>query len=219
MLARPGPVQGGPLARIPGLRGIAGGFAAFGARVAALGAALAFAGWGFVVLGSCSLDYDPARLEQEMAGDVPETVLMDFRHTIVSGAQVWVVLEAGRAETYGKRSEIVLEGVHFREYDAAGELVAEALADRAVFHTDSEDASARGSIRIYSPDQEASLHAESLTWTREGRRLRADPAARVRVEKDDGSYAEGQGFTADFRRRRVEFDGSVEGRYVWDEDE
>jgi LPS export ABC transporter protein LptC len=171
------------------------------------------------LVGSCSLDYNPARLEEEISAEVPSTVLLDFRHTIVSDGQVWVVLEARRAETYEKRKEIVLESVSFREYDSTGQLVTEALADRAVYHTDTEDASASGSIRIYSPDEKASVRAESLVWTREGKRLEADPQAAVRLEKEDGSYVEGRGFRADFRRRRLEFDGTVEGRYVWEEDE
>lgn len=172
------------------------------------------------VFGSCSLDYNPARLEEEIAAEVPETVLLDFRHTIVSGEQVWVVLEARRAETYEKRKEIVLEAVSFREYNSAGNLVSEAFADRAVYYTDTEDALASGSIRIYSPEEEASLiSAGSLVWTREGKRLEVEPGAPVRLEKEDGSFVEGRGFRADFRRRRLEFDGAVDGRYVWEEDE
>ncbi|MBN1836018.1 MAG: LPS export ABC transporter periplasmic protein LptC [Spirochaetales bacterium] len=168
---------------------------------------------------ACSLDYNPARLDEEIAEEVPETVLLDFRHTIVTGDQVWVVLEASRAETYEKRKEIILEEVSFREYNSAGELVSEASADRAVYHTDTEDASASGTIRIDSPKEEASLEAGSLLWTREGKRLEAEPADAVRLQKQDGSIVEGRGFRADFRRRRIQFDGPVEGRYVWEEDE
>jgi LPS export ABC transporter protein LptC len=130
----------------------------------------------------------------------------------------WVVLEAQRAESYEKRQQIVLSGVSFREYNAQGELVSEAVADRAVFHTDSENASAKGAITIRSPGDEASLSADSLVWTREGRILEADPGATVRLVKEDGSYVEGSGFRADFRRRRLEFAGRIHGRYVWEDE-
>ena len=63
------------------------------------------------------------------------------------------------------------------------------------------------------------MSADSLVWTREGKHLEAEPGAVVRLEKEDGTYVEGQGFSADFRRRRLEFDGAVQGRYVWEEDE
>jgi LPS export ABC transporter protein LptC len=193
--------------------------AVLGATVAVLGATVAVLGATVAVLGACSLDYNPARLEEEIAAEIPDSVLVDFRHTIVSGDRVWVILEARRAETYGKRDEIVLEGVRFREYNPEGELVSEAYADRAVFNTESEDATAAGSIRIRSPKDEASLFADSLVWSREGKQLQAEAEARVRLEKEDGSYLEGQGFSADFRRRRLRFERGAAGRYVWEEDE
>jgi LPS export ABC transporter protein LptC len=188
-------------------------------RLAAPGGIAVLLGAAALLLGGCSLDYNPARLEEEIAAEVPDTVLTDFRHTIMSGDQAWVVLEAQRAESYEKRKEIVLTQVRFREYDAKGELVSEALADRAVFHTDSENASADGSITIRSPKEKASLSADSFVWTRQGRTLEADPQASVRLDKEDGSYVEGRGFRADFRRRRVEFTRRAQGRYVWEENE
>jgi LPS export ABC transporter protein LptC len=197
-----------------------GGALSFSRRsLAVLAGTVALLGGAAVLLGGCSLDYNPARLEEEIAAEVPDTVLTDFRHTIMSGDKVWVVLEARRAESYEKRKEVVLTEVRFREYDAEGELVSEALADRAVFHTDSENASADGAITIRSPREKASLSADSLVWTREGRILEADPQASVRLDKEDGSYVEGRGFRADFRRRRVEFAGRAQGRYVWEEND
>lgn len=168
---------------------------------------------------SCSLDYDQARVAESIPGQIPETVLLEFTHTVVSGGRVWVVLEAERAETYGERNEIVLEGVFFREYDQEGNLLTEARAERAVFATDSENATLSGSIEIYSHAEEASLQAGRLSWVREGRRLVADDGQTVRLQTDDGSYVEGEGFSADFRRKRLEFSSRVRGSYVREEEE
>ena len=168
---------------------------------------------------SCSLDYDQARVAESIPGQIPETVLLEFTHTVVSGGRVWVVLEAERAETYGERNEIVLEGVFFREYDQEGNLLTEAQAERAVFATDSENATLSGSIEIYSHEEEASLQAGRLSWVREGRRLVADDGQTVRLQTDDGSYVEGEGFSADFRRKRLEFSSRVRGSYVREEEE
>jgi hypothetical protein len=41
----------------------------------------------------------------------------------------------------------------------------------------------------------------------------------VRLQKDDGSFVEGQGFSADFRRKKLEFASRVRGSYVWEEEE
>ncbi|MBN2552695.1 MAG: LPS export ABC transporter periplasmic protein LptC [Spirochaetales bacterium] len=171
------------------------------------------------LLVSCSLDYEQARVAESIPGQIPETILFDFTHTVVSGGTVWVVLEAERAETYSERKEIVLQGVTFREYDDQGRLRTEARADRAVFNTDSEDATVSGSIRIYSPEEQASLQAGKLTWTREGRRLLAEEGQTVRLQKDDGSYVEGWGFSADFRRKKLEFSSRVRGSYIREEEE
>jgi LPS export ABC transporter protein LptC len=168
---------------------------------------------------SCSLDYDQARVAETIPGQIPETILLDFTHTVVSEGRVWVILEAERAETYDERNEIVLQNVFFREYDQEGNLSTEARADRAVFSTDSEDATVSGSIKIYSQKERASLQASRLTWVREGRRLVADDGQRVTLQKDDGSYVEGEGFSADFRRRRLEFSSRVRGSYVREEEE
>jgi LPS export ABC transporter protein LptC len=172
-----------------------------------------------LALAACSLDYEQARVAESMGGETPETILIGFTHTIVSNGRVWVILEADRAESYAERKEIYLQGVRFREFDSQGELITEARAERAMFDTDSENASVTGSIVIHSTEEEASLEASRLTWTREGRRLEAEPEETVRLEKDDGSFVEGRGFTADFRRKRIEFSSQVRGSYVWEEEE
>ena len=91
-----------------------------------------------LLLASCSLDYEQARVAESISGQIPDTILLDFTHTVMSGGKVWVVLQAERAETYNERKEIVLHNVLFREYDQQGGLLTEARAEQAVFHTDSE---------------------------------------------------------------------------------
>ena len=172
-----------------------------------------------VFLLSCSLDYEQATVAESIPGQIPETILFEFTHTVVSGGSVWVILEAERAESYGERNEIILQGVFFREYDDEGNLLTEAQADRAVFATDSEDATLSGSIQIYSHEEQASLQAGRLSWVREGRRLIADDGQTVRVQTDEGSYVEGEGFSADFRRKRLEFSSRVRGSYIQEEEE
>jgi LPS export ABC transporter protein LptC len=168
---------------------------------------------------SCSLDYEQATVAESISAQIPETILFDFTHTVVSGGRVWVILQARQAESYGERNEIVLKDVFFREYDDEGNLITEARADRAVFATDSENATVSGSIQIYSHEEKASLQASSLSWVREGRRLIADDGQTVRLQKDDGSYVEGEGFSADFRRKRLEFSSRVRGSYVREEED
>lgn len=170
-----------------------------------------------VILSACSLDYEEARLAEEIAAETPETVMVSFTHTVVVDGKVWVKLTADRAESYEKRKQIILQGVSFQEYDSQGKLATEARADHAVFYSETEDATAAGSIVIRSPGEESTLRAQTLSWFKEGKRLEAGPQESVRLEKQDGSFVEGRGFKADFRRKRMEFSSGVRGSYVWEE--
>jgi LPS export ABC transporter protein LptC len=170
-------------------------------------------------LGGCSLSYEEARVGEELAAEVPETVMTDFTHTVVNGGRVWVKMAAERAASYGKTKRIVLDGVRFEEYDAQGGLATEARADRAVYHTDSENAEAEGGILIRSAQEKASLEADSLSWVKEGRRLDSGAGQLVRIAREDGSFLQGRGFKADFRRRRLQFAGGVAGGYTEGEGE
>ena len=174
---------------------------------------------GALLLAACSLSYEEARLAEDLAGETPDTIMVNFRHTVVNEGKVWVRFAAERAESFGKRKEVVLSGVRFQEYDAAGKLVTEAQADHATFNVASEDATAGGAIVIRAPEEKATLSAANLSWFKEGKRLEAGAGETVRLEKEDGSFVEGTGFKADFRRRRLEFGSSVRGRYVAGEDE
>jgi len=182
---------------------------------AALGAAALL-----LALAACSMDYEQARVADSIAGETPDTVLLEFKHTIVSGGKVWIVLEAERAETYGEKKQIFLFDVRFREYDSEGTLLTELAVQRATFNTASEDASAAGSIVIHSSAETASLRTEGeLAWTREGKLLEAGREQTVRLQKDDGTFVEGSGFAADFRRRTLRFADRVRGNYVREQTE
>lgn len=152
-------------------------------------------------------------MAEDIAEEIPETVFIDFTHSIVDGGRLWVVLEAERAESYPKKKEISLAMVHFREYDEQGSIVIAGQADKAVFFTDSENARLTGAIFIYSAPDEAGLYAESLTWTREGKILESGGSSAVLLRKDDGSFMEGREFRADLRRKEFRFAAGVTGRY------
>jgi LPS export ABC transporter protein LptC len=170
-------------------------------------------------VGGCSLSYEEARVAEGSAPEIPDTVMIGFTHTVVAEGKVWVQLSAQRAEGYDQSKKIVLSGVRFQEFDRQGRLSTEAAADRAVYHSDSEDAEVTGNILIRAPEEKASLSAESLAWIKEGRRLSSGAGQSVRLAKEDGSYLEGRGFQADFRRRRLEFSQGASGGWVEAEDE
>ena len=169
----------------------------------------------FVV--GCSLDYREAAVEEKLAEEIPNTVLNKVVHTIVQDGMIKVVLEAEKAENYAEREEMSLKGIHFKEFDDKGEIVIEGWADQAVFYTDTENAYLEGSIYFYSYLEEAGIFAESFSFDKEEKSLRSSKEHRVTIERDDGSYIEGSGFEADFRRKVYQFSSEVEGKYVEEE--
>src|SRR4030042_1404272 len=77
----------------------AAGLAAARALAAALG-----------LPAGCSLSYEEARVSEQMAPEIPDTVMVGFTHTVVDEGRVWVRLSARRAEGYDQSKRIVPTG-------------------------------------------------------------------------------------------------------------
>jgi len=179
------------------------------------GRALAFSAAVALTAGyaGCSFDYEQATVAESFGEEIPDTVLETFSQTVVRDGRPLLVLEADEARTYGASNRVLLIGARFREYDSDGELSIEGRAERAVFHTDTENAEFSGEIALYSAQDEATLRATALDWDREHRFVRGGDAA-VIVERDDGTRIEGRGFEADFRTHTIRFTGGVGGTVV-----
>lgn len=174
--------------------------------IAALAAAL---------LASCSLDYEGARLEEQIPERLPDTVATGLVHRVVKNSRTSLEVTADRAETWDALKRTELDGVTFVEYDREGKQAVEGSAGRVVFHTETEDAEISGRVRVHSAVDEAGIETESLAWKNAARQLAAPALERVVITKDDGSRLEGTGFVGDFRRREFVFTGPVRGTYVW----
>ena len=182
-------------------------------RVVKIGAVLLIT---FSLFSACSLEYQEAIVEEKISESIPDTIIIDFQHIVVQEGKIIATLEAHRAETYGKKHEIILEGVRFFEHDARGqgEVVTEGEAEHAIFHSDTENAEISGSISFYSRTDGIRIVAENLTWTKDDKKLESGPGEFVRLEKDDGSFFEGRGFSADLKTKVIRFSSDVIGQYV-----
>ncbi|MCX7032285.1 MAG: LPS export ABC transporter periplasmic protein LptC [Spirochaetes bacterium] len=182
---------------------------------AAIAAAIAAAALSASVLSSCSLDYESARLEEQLSERLPDTVATGLVHRVVKNSRTALEVTAARAETWDAQHRTVLDAAAFVEYGQDGERTVEGNAGRVVFHTDTEDAEISGRVRVYSAVDEAGIETETLTWRKAPRLLSAPAHDRVVITKDDGSRLEGTGFVGDLRRREFVFSGPVQGTYVW----
>jgi LPS export ABC transporter protein LptC len=189
------------------------------ARTRAARALLAAAALSASVLSSCSLDYESARLAEEVPERLPDTEAIGLVHRVVKNSRMVLEVKADRAETWDAQHRTVLDGAAFVEYDQAGAMAVEGSAGRVVFHTDTEDAEISGRVRVHSAVEEAGIETEALAWKSKPRLLTAPAHDRVIITSDDGSRLEGTGFVGDFRRREFVFTGPVQGTYVWNGEE
>lgn len=175
-------------------------------------ALLAAAVWA-VSLSSCSLDYGDALAEE--LGEVPDTVVYGFSHTVVEQGLPRFRLEADKGESYQQSKKMKLQGVRFEEYEPGGSAVATSgRADSAVFYTDTESAELSGSVSFRSAADGVTVRSGYLKWDGEARALSSRADTVTTLEDDEGSSLSGSGFGADAASRSFSFSLGIEGRYA-----
>lgn len=165
-------------------------------------------------LGGCSFDYGSGPGPEQLAEQVPETILTGVAHTVVRGGRLVAEIHAAEVENFPRDGRAVLHDVQYTEFDGTGAVVASGRADRAVYYTDSEDAEVAGAVELRSASQEASLSAEALRWDKALRLLSSDPDQMVTVSRDDGAHVQGAGLEVEVRRKTIRFSGPVRGLLV-----
>ena len=186
----------------------------FRGRLTSVSASAALA--SAMLLAGCSFDYPSTELDEELAEEVPNTVLNGVEHTVMSGDRVTAVLRIDRVESYDERDLLVLSGIHFTEFDADGLVITEAWAERAEYRSKTGDARAEGSVVVSSDREDARITATGLNWSDAERMLTGDDGAEVVLEWGDGSRLAGFDFEADVARRIVRYLGPVSGSLVVD---
>ena len=167
-----------------------------------------------LLMTGCSLDYREAILEEELAENIPEVVLVNFRHIVVKNGLKAAMVEAESAEDYSKKQEIMIKDVHFIEYAIDGSIVNEGWADMAQYSENTGDAIIEGNIFVKSDREKGSITADKLYWNDKEKELKGDPEEEVVMKKEDGSFVKGKGFIADFNTRSFMFLRDVSGKYV-----
>jgi LPS export ABC transporter protein LptC len=169
-----------------------------------------------LLAAGCSINYDEATAAEQAPPGIPDTVATDLVHRVHKNGRLTIQLEASRAETYNAKNETILKDAHFSEFDATGATATEGSAKTLVFHNDTQNAEIWGSVHVHSATEKGDVRADTLTWENKPKLLKAPPAERVVITKDDGSAIAGSGFQGDFLRRELTFDGPVQGTYVWE---
>jgi len=167
-----------------------------------------------LILAACSLDYGEAMAE-DLAEDIPDTVVLGFSHTVVENGLPRFRLEAARGESYQVQKKMKLAGVSFIEYEPGTRTIsAQGSADSAVFFTDTESAELSGSVHFHSSQDGVTVESGYLEWDGQARQLRSRAETLTSLSDDDGSSLSGAGFSADATRRSFTFGNRAEGRYA-----
>jgi len=172
-----------------------------------------------ILVCSCSFDYEEAMVDEDLAEEAPESIMVEVSQTVVEEGKTIMTVEADSVEIYQGHKKTVARGLHFLEYDDDGSTLTEGWADEVVFHNETEDAEFTGNVYFYSKKEEISIRTDSLRWQSEIRYLETPPEAKVILKKDDGSFLEGIGLEADLRRMEIKLKSGVRGRYVSETDE
>ncbi|MDX9899575.1 MAG: LPS export ABC transporter periplasmic protein LptC [Spirochaetia bacterium] len=167
-----------------------------------------------VLVVGCSLDYGAAMAE-DLADDMPDTVVIGFVHTVVDDSYPRFRLEAERAESYQGKRLMRLSAVKFTEFaPGSTDISSEGRADMAVLHTDTESAAFSGLVSIRSIHDGITLESGYLEWDGQARRLKSRAETVTSIVDDDGTSLAGSGFSADAATRSFSFQNRADGTFV-----
>ena len=164
-------------------------------------------------LVACSFDYTAGTADALLA-EVPDTVLHNVTHVVVRDGAIIAEIASTRLENFASDQRAVLTDVAYREFDREGNLTNHGRADRAIIHTETDDAEVSGTIQLRSETEEATLSAGALVWDDDARTLTSPAQDAVELKRDDGSQVAGRGLEIFVRRRTVRFGGNVSGTIV-----
>lgn len=150
----------------------------------------------------------------EFSEDIPDTILIDFTHSIVRDGKKSLVIKSDRGEFFEKKKQTVFFQVEFFEYDDTGAIVTNGTCENARLFTDTDDVELWGGLEFYSAKDEAYLEGETLYWNDTDGILSSPDDEFVNITQDSGTSFSGRGFTAETKSRTVKYSSDVEGYWI-----
>lgn len=170
------------------------------------------------VISSCSIDYSAMNLDDAEDETLPNSVLFDFTHTIISKNHPMIELKAKRAEQFDKLSEFRLYGVSFTAFNLQdGSVKSTGFADVATIFTTTENAELSGNIVFTSVKDGMTIKGGYLFWDNTLKTLTSRSDQTITLSTSSGTEIRGEGFYADTSNRMFNFSGKTEGTYVIDD--
>ena len=174
---------------------------------------------GIAALGifcGCSFEYG-----ELIGGDTgPDIIMRDVEYVRVRGGNPQVRFRAEEAERWEKQQTMNLNEFSFEQFEYPGEEIgARGIAGNASVELETGNIDMTGGVRMEVESEDFIIETATLSWDDGSRQLSAGENNVVDIQRSDGTFFQGWGFSADIRKRTWNFAGSVEGSYVYEDTE
>jgi LPS export ABC transporter protein LptC len=169
-----------------------------------------------LVLAGCTFDYGQSGTDETG----PDIVMRRVEYVRVRDGAPQVRFKADEAERWEKRQTMGLAGLSFEQFEKQGaEIDSQGNAGTAQVYLDSGNIDLSGGVRMEMKSEDLTIETAGLSWHDKDRRLHSGEEDTVDIQRPDGTFFQGRGFSADLRKQTWNFSGSVEGSYVYEEEE
>jgi LPS export ABC transporter protein LptC len=161
---------------------------------------------------SCTFDYG----DKESYGDEsPDLIMENVEYVRVRSANPLAKLQAERVERYEKQNVIKLQNTTFEQYGEQGkEVNVSGKTGNATVEIDTGNIFMDRNVRIEVLTEDIILETYQLEWLNESKYLSTGNNNEVYVYRKNGTMFSGVGLQSDTRKRNWEFQGSVRGTYI-----
>jgi LPS export ABC transporter protein LptC len=172
----------------------------------------------FILLFPAACTFDYGESGEEEAG--PDIVMRQVEYVRVRDGDPQVRFAAEEAERWENRQVMELSAFSFEQFEKKGTAVnSRGSAGNAHVALESGDIDMTGGVRMEVESEDFTIETATLSWQDEERQLSGGADDTVDIQRSDGTFFQGRGFSSDVRKRTWNFSGNVAGSYVHEDDE
>ena len=166
---------------------------------------------------ACTFDYGEADPDESK---MPDLVMINVEYVRVRSSDPIVRFQAKRAERYEEQSIMKLENFSFEQFGSSmQEVNAIGTAGNAEIEINTGNILMDNGVRVEVESEDIIIETKLLEWIDESKILATREDDEVYIFMNDGTNFVGLGFKADAKWRTWEFTGSVQGEYIFEDDE
>ena len=170
-----------------------------------------------LIIAGCTFNYGETEALEE---EPPDLIMENVEYVRVVSADPIAKVQAERAERYEKQGVMKLQNFTFEQYGNKGtDVNAYGTAGNASVDINTSDIFMDNSVKITVDSEDIIIETYQLEWKDAPRLLSTGENDEVTISQSKGTNFKGRGLSADARRRAWEFNGSVGGTYIQDDDE